>query len=562
MSGQQAADATQRDGRNPGAGGARVRDFRQIVIWPIQLLPLRPGEQVQRHWQTLEKNEAGTRWRRVVDDFRSGSAQVQERRYKEFVTFLPYVQRFLYGAAVGQEIADAHGEASIHAFRRDDVAKARVTIVADSEPVILEVGNVGLYFFLDADIAILAFEMHAHDLPIQQAQDLLFRFGRAFPAFWGSDPETDSCPHKVEWLGQTGEVLAVSDFEDRAKYLGFVGRFRSSPVAGHWAFLLEPLGLEYPGQSATLRYRQLEHYRMPFMAYLAVDDPYELTRGDFVRLALVTRPAEADSLPYSENTLSDFESRYCEDRFWDRAGKRFRGDTRIIVTGHTLSFVGRYDDEFFADDCSGLLGQFRHQYFLLFLIAHFHRAALLSMSDELAVAMNRLTVGDPPSVRKFKRTIRQMMEVFLRFTHRYWFYKVSQQPLAHSIYERLTRELGNAEHYQEVRNEVTDMNQYLDSDSARRQANTVLRLTVVTIIGLIGTVASGLLGMNIIAEADKPLTERILVFAIALVVTIILTGLSVVYSKRLADVLDSLSDTRIEWQSKWAAMRRSWRDSR
>jgi hypothetical protein len=77
------------------------------------------------------------------------------------------VQRFLYGAAVGQEIADAHGEASIHTFRRDDVAKARVTIVADSEPVILEVGNVGLYFFPDADIAILAFEMQAHDLPIQ-----------------------------------------------------------------------------------------------------------------------------------------------------------------------------------------------------------------------------------------------------------------------------------------------------------------------------------------------------------------------------------------------------------
>jgi Mg2+ and Co2+ transporter CorA len=106
------------------------------------------------------------------------------------------------------------------------------------------------------------------------------------------------------------------------------------------------------------------------------------------------------------------------------------------------------------------------------------------------------------------------------------------------------------------------MNQYLDSDSARRQANTILRLTVVTIIGLIGTVASGILGMNIFAEADKPALERVLVFAIALLATIVLTGLSVVYSKRLADVLDSLSDTRIAWQSKWAAVSRSWRDSR
>jgi Mg2+ and Co2+ transporter CorA len=113
-----------------------------------------------------------------------------------------------------------------------------------------------------------------------------------------------------------------------------------------------------------------------------------------------------------------------------------------------------------------------------------------------------------------------------------------------------------------VRHEVTDMNHYLDSDSARRQANTILRLTVVTIVGLIGTVASGLLGMNIIAEQDKPVTERIVVFLIALVVTIILTGWSVVYSKRLADVLDALSDTRVGWLSKWSEVRRSWRDTR
>src|SRR5262249_59082204 len=124
--------------------------------------------------------------------------------------------------------------------------------------------------------------------------------------------------------------------------------------------------------------------------------------------------------------------------FWGRTGERTSEDTRLIATGSTLSVVGKQGDAFFSDKATGLLGQFRHQYFLLFLIAHFHRAALLSMSDELAVAMNRLTVGDSPSVRRFKRTIRQMMEVFLRFTHRYWFYKVSQQPLAHSIYERLT----------------------------------------------------------------------------------------------------------------------------
>ena len=44
------------------------------------------------------------------------------------------------------------------------------------------------------------------------------------------------------------------------------------------------------------------------------------------------------------------------------------------------------------------------------------------------------------------------------------------------------------------------MNTYLDADSLRRQANTVVRLTVVTIFGLMGTVTTGFLGMNLLAR--------------------------------------------------------------
>jgi Mg2+ and Co2+ transporter CorA len=172
--------------------------------------------------------------------------------------------------------------------------------------------------------------------------------------------------------------------------------------------------------------------------------------------------------------------------------------------------------------------------------------------------MNRLTVGDTRSVRAFKRVIRQMMEVFLRFTHRYWFHEVSNQTIARSLFARLTRHLGNDALYQEVRTEVTDMNDYLDSDSNRRQANTILRLTVVTIVGLIGTIATGILGMNIFSEADKPVGERIAVLLSAVAMTILATGLSVIHSKRLANVLDALSDTRIRGKTKWAAVRRSW----
>ena len=169
---------------------------------------------------------------------------------------------------------------------------------------------------------------------------------------------------------------------------------------------------------------------MPFLAYLAVDDPKALSRSDFVRLALATPPGERDVPPYSEHSIATFEKDYCEDRYWNRPRDGGTNDTRFVVSGRVLAMVGRHGDPFFFGPETGVLGQFRHQFLLLFLIAHFHRAALLSMSDQLAVATNRLEIGDTESVKSFKRAIRQAMEIFLRFTHRYWYHEVSNQDFA------------------------------------------------------------------------------------------------------------------------------------
>jgi uncharacterized membrane protein YeaQ/YmgE (transglycosylase-associated protein family) len=290
---------------------------------------------------------------------------------------------------------------------------------------------------------------------------------------------------------------------------------------------------------------------MPLMAWLACDDPHRLTRAQFVRLGLVTSPGGTDELPYSASTLLDFEREYCNDTFWGRGGSHARADTRMIVTDVAMIFVGNHADRFFSHPERGLLSQFRRQYLWLFLVAHFHKAALLSMSDELAVAMNRLIVGEPESVRAFKRTIRQVMEVFLRFTHRYWFHEMSNQGVMRDVFDRLRRQLGAAELYEEVRAEVIDMNNYLDSDSFRRQANTVLRLTVVTIVGLVGTIATGALGMNLLDETHTPFARRLAIFTVTVGAALLLTVFTIVRSKRLADFLDALSDERVGWRGKW-----------
>jgi hypothetical protein len=68
-----------------------VRQFRQIVLWPLQLMPLHEGAQIQKHWELLAHSENNP-WSEVADEFTGDPIQFRERHYSEFVTFLPYVQ--------------------------------------------------------------------------------------------------------------------------------------------------------------------------------------------------------------------------------------------------------------------------------------------------------------------------------------------------------------------------------------------------------------------------------------------------------------------------------------
>jgi hypothetical protein len=527
------------------------------VLWPLQLVPERETGKLQRHWEAFGEVGRDNAWREVVEEFDCDPKDFRERSYREFVTFLPFVRRFLYGSKVGMDPARREGEPSLRSYRRTDIREVVITY-DDGSSLTFKAGLIDLYFFLDADIALLSFELYIDDIPLDRAQDTMFRFGRAYPGFWDATGEGANCPRRVEWLDAQGAVRATSDYGERRRYLEHVARHRTARLAAHWEYLLEPLLPADSEQIGPLRFRPLEYYRMPFLAYIAVDNPKALTRADFVRLALSTQPGEPDVPPYSEQSLASFDRDYCEDRYWGRPREGGMSDTRFVVSGRVLAMVGRHGDPFFVGPETGVLGQFRHQYLLLFLIAHFHRAALLSMSDQLAVAMNRLEIGDTDSVKLFKRSIRQAMEIFLRFTHRYWYHEVSNQDFARSVFEKLRQHLALEVLYDEVRAEMLDMNGYLDSDALRRQANTVLRLTVVTIVAMIGTIATGFIGMNIIAAADEPFALRYGFFFFVLGTTTLLTLVTIAKSKRLADFLDALSDERVRWRDKWQVLRRTW----
>jgi hypothetical protein len=539
-------------------GAKQVRHFRQILLWPLQLAPIREGAQIQEHWDVLEKIAADNPWRAVKDEFDCDPAQFQQRHYSEFVTFLPYVRRFLYGDARGCAGGPASGDSPIRVFRRDDIARVRMSFPgAGSEPVTFEVAHVDLYFFYDIDVAILVVEIHADDLPLAVVQDTMYRFGRAYPTYWNEEGGGGHCLEKAEWLAADGTVLAASDYEQRAQYLEFVGRFRAPRFAAHWQFLLRPLVPDHSDIPGQMRYRQVEYIRMPLLAYLAMDDARELSRGDFVRLGLVTAPGASGSLPYAPHYVRDFESRYCYDQFWNEQ----RGDrpgTRFMACGHAFAIVGDANQRFFVDREAGLLAQFRHQYFLLFLIPHLHKAALLMLSDRMVDALNRLDISDAEKVKRFKRVIRALLEIFLRFTHRYWFHEVSDQPQAKELYRMTAEYLGTDRLYVEIREELEDMSDYLEADTLRRQANTVVRLTVVTTFGLIGTVVTGFLGMNLLALAEASLLEKLAWFAAVLIPVTAITFYTIVKSKRLSDFLEALSDERLPAKAKLGTLRDVW----
>jgi hypothetical protein len=535
----------------------RVTHLRQILLWPVYLLPLDENAPLQDHWEQLAKPAPDNPWFELDDEFGDPN-EFQARHYNEFVTFLPPVQRFLYGQGLGRSVSKVYGESPIRVMRRADISKARVTLDRGSEPITLNVAHVDLYFFFDIDIVLLALEVYVDDIAFDTAQNLMFRFGRAYPAYWETSGRGGHCPWKVEWLSLDGSVLATSDYENREKFLSFVCRHRAPTTAAHWEFLMAPMILHHTDKKGIVRYRQLEYYRMPYMAYLSLDRADTISRSDSIRLALGNEAGDGTSLPYSEAYLSDFEKRFCYDRNFSVGGTQKAASVRFLASGDTLVVTGDASDDFFTDCDSGILCRFRHQHFLMFLIAHFQKAALHMFSDRMVAAVSKLEIADPKANRVFRRDIRNTHENFLRFAHRYWFQNISHQAQVHELFDMTRQHLQLDDLYREIREELQDMGSFLDVEAMRKQNETVVRLTVVTTFGLVGTVTTGFIGMNLFDWTQEPTWWRVAAFFAVFVPTAILTLYTIVKSRRLSDFLDALSDEKVTWGRRWRALVRVW----
>ncbi|HEX4763800.1 MAG TPA: CorA family divalent cation transporter [Usitatibacter sp.] len=524
---------------------AIVREFRHMLLWPLQLRRMAAGSGFKHPWDALAANPGP--WQLVKDNLLIDDESCH-LGYREFVYFLPYVQRFLYG--FGE--ADAKTRSSLHIFKREDITHARVTLHEGSDPVDFDVSRLRLIFFYDVDIAVLAMEISAHDLPLAQAVETMDRFGRPYPPSWDGPTQAAHCIYKVELMDGSGHSMVVSDYGERDKYISRVRDIKQTPLSLHWEKILKPLVPAYLG-GGMLQYYQIENKRIPIMSFLSFDEPRALSKGDLSRIGFAAKWGPSDTLPFSPRFLADFEEKYCYDRFYDPDNPASAMDTRITLCGPAFAMITKH-----GPTTRDLVQTFRHQFFQIGVIVNFHKGALLNLSNRFSVAVERLRVGDYDSVRIFKQSARETLEMFLRFNHRYWFHEISNQVYAADVYRRWSHQLGSEQLCAEVRDEARDINEYLDADRTRRSADNAQRLTVVSACGMVGTVATGFLGMNLFAHSELGTWEKIIIFVIVFIPTIALTAYTVMISRRLATFFEALASERMTWGEKVGALRQSW----
>lgn len=260
---------------------------------------------------------------------------------------------------------------------------------------------------------------------------------------------------------------------------------RGPAMAAPWAYLLKAV-------SDQFKIMPDSDERLPSMAFVAVNNPRQISRGNWMRLAFADERG-GDVLPYARDFVVDFEERFCYDRFWLNAADSSDWPSRILNSGYAFTYVGSAQDEFFFCKLeNGAYATFRQIYVRMGLMVFFQKMALNSTLARVSWLAN----GKVDEEQLFGRA-QKLYQEFLDFTRIYWFIEVSPQVQGVELFDRWMRHVRNPQIYSEVRQELGDFVMFLDAQANQRQADEVHRLTrVATVLGGLG-VWAGLLGMNI-----------------------------------------------------------------
>jgi len=453
--------------------------LHEILFWPLELSANENlGLYFLNRWADKVIQDNKTAWR-DLDPFDRGTTDSAELRYAEFVYFHPFVRRFLYPDS-GMETA------RLRILKRDDIHRVRVKLSGVTDEETLEVDRVHLYLF-HTQIAILVVEVKAaRKVERRAALQFLDQFRRVYAPYWFNG-KGGHCPEKVEWLDQHGLPIGTpSNFESFNEHRQNVEKkeWRRPPVAAHWRWLIEGLEPSNPmSKDGTLYFDQIEDDRMMVMSFLGHPEPHSLSDQDMTRLCFLDEASDSpQDWPYSPQFLADFQ-KHCYDRYWDKKhNENSWMTTRYLCCGYAFTVLGCSKAQFVTDEWSGLLSHFRHHYFQLGLLAHFHRASLLRFSRRFADS-----VGQRESTLNHE---------FADFVAGYWFNEVSNQVQGQELFQFWSNHLGNQRllhHVLEEKRLAVELEEALQIQGDGRQVKLLTkRLTSLTYLLLPLTASAAL----------------------------------------------------------------------
>jgi hypothetical protein len=244
-------------------------------------------------------------------------------------------------------------------------------------------------------------------------------------------------------------------------------------------------------------YHLLGDDRMATMAYFAVPRPRDIWVADFPRIAFADGPDDWP-MPYAPDFLANFDQQYCYDRFWAmrEQEKYFMMTTRYMCSGWAWSAVGESGPSFFVKYG---LSYFRNLYFQMGLLVYSQHATLLVFSDGLEQAVKHAK-NDPV---KYRQAIDREATNFSIFTDRYWLYEATNQVQGQELYHFWVEKLRLRELYRQVRDQIHDVHEILESQAEAELSERAGQLTKAGIpIGIL-SVLVGFWGSNFFEKRDS-----------------------------------------------------------
>jgi hypothetical protein len=486
------ADPLQEGSQAQSSDSIGVNHYELTLLWPLLLREYGKEEgtpdphRLERWAQTIVRDGV---WEETDSTDLSSKTG-----YSEFLYFHPFVRNFLYPNRDDLKRGAPPKSSGLRVFCRPDVRTIAAEVYVDpnhNERFVLDARRVELYVFATS-VAILAVHLTpaAQEAPLSLGQVLRIQdvLRRLHAPYWESPYPTHfagHCPLSLEivsgrgdgrdtvWRANFGKFnqADASDTAGRravAEQLDNVARHREPLPVLPWRKMIEPLRpvtAQEPAESC-LQYVQIEDERMQVLSYLAVPDPRAISAGDWVRLATVDESGDSRFHPYSPGFLKasgggDGFRGFAYDRFWDPQGAPPANydltSTRWLCCGYGFAAVGSSSSRFFTDDSAGALAHFRHHYFKLALIAHFHRASLLgfkqvlsSMLDARRDSTNRTGSNEA----RFSRDLTALREEFLSFRNRYWFIEVSNQIQGRELFDLWAHHLNTRSLFADVAAEI------------------------------------------------------------------------------------------------------------